>query len=478
MEDKDIYDFDKENPVSSPISHLPPEILSRIFIFCLPDNEFPSMSSKVPPILLCQVCAAWREISLGTPQLWSSFRIFGYHSWEFKRQRFLQWLERSGALPLSFEISATDLDMKDYLHNHDFVVDKICSRPDRWRHVNLHAAGILLSFPSLDKLSNALRSAGSLEFLRLVAYNSPNILDLSNLHGLKELHLASGSHTVSFNVSTNHFRYLHTVTLETYASMSRILPLLEGTRYIKHLDIRIHECAPFNSKTCMVELLHLECLNCTFDCSPVGLGHMRPIWGMFFGQLHVPNLHHVYVEVARYSSGDFSVDMELLSQCLSASQHSLVSFGMRYTLFSPQRSIIESLVDCLECLPNLRRLKVGFSLKAQSIDTLLVLALTLRGRPENPYKNLCPLLEEVEFRRCRLASMDDIVQMIGSRAPSQDDTSGVDGGPGTLRRIFIETVDEDQYQDVSDFGKLPFENVKFEVVSGRRGRLEQVRRDG
>ncbi|KAJ7868299.1 hypothetical protein B0H13DRAFT_1511581, partial [Mycena leptocephala] len=53
---------------------LPPEILALIFIQCLPDHVFPSLSTA--PLLLCGICHRWREVVLSTPNLWSSISLY------------------------------------------------------------------------------------------------------------------------------------------------------------------------------------------------------------------------------------------------------------------------------------------------------------------------------------------------------------------------------------------------------------------
>ncbi|KAF9458840.1 hypothetical protein BDZ94DRAFT_1123845, partial [Collybia nuda] len=55
----------------SPHKHLPPEVLSTIFVFCT-DNQptsLPSCHSGLPWVLL-QVCSRWRQIALAEHRLW------------------------------------------------------------------------------------------------------------------------------------------------------------------------------------------------------------------------------------------------------------------------------------------------------------------------------------------------------------------------------------------------------------------------
>ncbi|KAJ7633665.1 hypothetical protein DFH06DRAFT_1139997 [Mycena polygramma] len=60
-----------------PVLTLPPEILSAIFVECLPTQERRALPSPVtPPLSLAQVCRHWRSIALSTCELWSTVDLF------------------------------------------------------------------------------------------------------------------------------------------------------------------------------------------------------------------------------------------------------------------------------------------------------------------------------------------------------------------------------------------------------------------
>ena len=81
------------------IKSLPPELLSQIFISCLPEN--PCFSPLFSPLLLTQVCHYWRVVALETHELWSTIMIRNH---AMKRRDILSlldlWLKRSGTRPL------------------------------------------------------------------------------------------------------------------------------------------------------------------------------------------------------------------------------------------------------------------------------------------------------------------------------------------------------------------------------------------
>jgi F-box-like len=100
------YDLKRKiNRFHSPIvRQLPPDVISTVFEFCLPDfadfQRFPFNVDLCSPLSLGAICSYWREIAWSTPRLWSSLVVFP------KRHTAIvqEWLARSGQLPLSIRI--------------------------------------------------------------------------------------------------------------------------------------------------------------------------------------------------------------------------------------------------------------------------------------------------------------------------------------------------------------------------------------
>ncbi|KAG2345975.1 hypothetical protein BDR05DRAFT_98637, partial [Suillus weaverae] len=59
----------------SPLWRLPFEVLSHIFVHCLPEDKYLSPASKLAPVLLTRICRQWREVAVGTPSLWCSLSV-------------------------------------------------------------------------------------------------------------------------------------------------------------------------------------------------------------------------------------------------------------------------------------------------------------------------------------------------------------------------------------------------------------------
>ena len=90
------------------IRRLPPEILSGIFVQCLPPETLTEPDARAAPLLLMRVCRGWREVAHGTPRLWCSLSV--------RPSRFLgpqqpkdlvfyhHWLSRARGCPLSLAV--------------------------------------------------------------------------------------------------------------------------------------------------------------------------------------------------------------------------------------------------------------------------------------------------------------------------------------------------------------------------------------
>jgi hypothetical protein len=96
-------------PYRALISHprrLPVDILREIFIACLPANRNAVMSAWEAPLLLGRICSAWRTIALSTPRLWASLHapLDYIVETEPRRLAVIEWLQRSGAAPLSLSV--------------------------------------------------------------------------------------------------------------------------------------------------------------------------------------------------------------------------------------------------------------------------------------------------------------------------------------------------------------------------------------
>ncbi|KAJ6497637.1 hypothetical protein C8R45DRAFT_983675 [Mycena sanguinolenta] len=137
---------------------IPVEVLEVIFCFCLPE-DYVEPSRLLAPLLLCQICSAWRKVALVTPLLWNSLSL------HLSRRRgawkeFLQcWLGRSARSPLSISFEGT----QDIQYFNDHVVKVLLPFAPRWRHLKLDVGSSAMmrllndSMPMLETLEINVR---------------------------------------------------------------------------------------------------------------------------------------------------------------------------------------------------------------------------------------------------------------------------------------------------------------------------------
>ncbi|KAK7062159.1 F-box domain-containing protein [Favolaschia claudopus] len=147
---------DLQNQLQSivyPILTLPPEITAEIFFHCLHNEPKDTIISNAAPLLLTQVCSAWREIAVTTPTLWQTFAVELNSPHELpKLSQIAQlWFKRAKKCPLSIRMRG------ELVANDTFLIFmKVLRRHSRDIHsLELHLdAGDIKAMDSL--LPNAL----------------------------------------------------------------------------------------------------------------------------------------------------------------------------------------------------------------------------------------------------------------------------------------------------------------------------------
>ncbi|KAG1774385.1 hypothetical protein EV702DRAFT_930338, partial [Suillus placidus] len=83
----------------------PTEVLSHIFVYCLPEDECLSPASRLALILLTRICRRWKEVIVGMPSLWCSLRLEVEHDdWQRRVFCYEAWLKRTLGRPLSLAL--------------------------------------------------------------------------------------------------------------------------------------------------------------------------------------------------------------------------------------------------------------------------------------------------------------------------------------------------------------------------------------
>ena len=142
------------------IQDLPPEIVTQFFLAVLPrpteQDWGPRISRSHPAVILSHVCHAWRELALGTPQLWASMHIetprvkdsqkYSLDEWRTLDSQLNEsteaWVHRSRSFPLTIAF-----DIHEYRIPYDgtpfsstytgAIMRTIFQQSKRWRRVTV-----------------------------------------------------------------------------------------------------------------------------------------------------------------------------------------------------------------------------------------------------------------------------------------------------------------------------------------------------
>ncbi|KAJ6468684.1 hypothetical protein C8R47DRAFT_1151337 [Mycena vitilis] len=115
-----------------PVLTLPNELVCEIFMRVLPPYpDFPQLIGRFSPTPLTQICRRWRDIALGTAELWSALSSFDDTQEDWELHIFELWLKRSRHCPLSIRLGSSDTWASDEL------VGAIVPHRARWDYLKL-----------------------------------------------------------------------------------------------------------------------------------------------------------------------------------------------------------------------------------------------------------------------------------------------------------------------------------------------------
>ncbi|KIK66577.1 hypothetical protein GYMLUDRAFT_37736 [Collybiopsis luxurians FD-317 M1] len=226
----------------SPIRRLPLEILSEIFVHCLPKKKFIRPSPHEPPLLLTQICRRWRDVAISTSKLWSSILITVTERCHPDISLVQTFMDRSAMHPLSFRIneSLADADFTGSLHSEVFGL--LWASHVRWKDIQLDyrdwrmpessLAKIVQTPPSLETLSlhreywdsealDPLRRLSHAPHLRKISWSGvlkgyPNPADIMPLESLQKLSLDHTLTKADFMQNLRRSTQLVSCTLSVY----------------------------------------------------------------------------------------------------------------------------------------------------------------------------------------------------------------------------------------------------------------------
>ena len=355
------YDLKRKiNRFHSPIVRLlPPDVMSTIFEFCLPDFTDRQVSQFTKedlfiPLFLGAICSYWRDIAWSTPSLWSSLVVTDKYISHVAAGIAQEWLVRSGQLPLSIRIYSEHLE-------HEVVsalADIVNQYSNRWSNLDLHIPDFCYRY-----FHGTDNHAPNLKVIRF--YSSKNTKGLNFQLTCPRLERASLTcfPVDGINIQWDNLTHL---TIKFMFIDERFLVILRKTPRL--VFCKVEGCwSQYGGQTIAPVLTSLRTLRLMYSSFVED----------FLNHLIAPHLEE-------FSSLDcHNSSTEVIASFLRRSSCSLRSFTM---IFSIRPPYFESFMNFLQSMPSLNTLSI------RSINTYSESATSEDYDPRNLFQLLAKVL--------------------------------------------------------------------------------------
>ncbi|KAJ7270040.1 hypothetical protein B0H12DRAFT_1094154 [Mycena haematopus] len=319
---------------------IPVEVLEVIFRFCLPqDVDYIKPDRFQAPLLLCQICSAWRRVALVTPLLWCSLSLHlnrRPRAWK----EFLQcWLGRSAQSPISISFEGERDHHNQYFHDH--ILGTLLFRfAQRWKRLRLDVESSAMakllnsSMPMLETLEISTRGFSGL-------YISST--DVPRLRSLTLL----GDKTDPMRIHVPWARLTQFNAEKLPLDLDKCFPLLEKCRNLTHCAIRLSSVSAISvSQAQRILPVSMPRLRILVVIGPI---HTHAVT-VFFANVDLPILDTLKL-----------VNEQHEAFCLGP-QSSVVALARRSNLRSlwlTGGKPLDGLFDTVVAIPSLREVVIG-----------------------------------------------------------------------------------------------------------------------
>jgi hypothetical protein len=376
----------KLNRLDSPmINLLPPEIISLIFTFCVPDfNDYDPETfvrgDPPVPFLLGAVCRSWRSIAWSTPMLWSCLSLhLSSQDLTILVDLMKEWLRRSGELPLSVRLSCDPVsgDRGDAIHRtgQPYIFQMIRTISDDYRH-RLHALDLRIPATYFEGF-HMLQSDSILESLYIDPpdgqSDSEHTLELGFTPRLRRLHLSS-VYLKCVQIQWSNITHVHAYAfyVDECLEILRRAPQLVWCKF----PLMISGTAPYPEPEEPLIVPSLKFLHISRE--------KRVSLTVFINKLILPSLEELF-----YRASDDATEWELLISLLTRSACPLNSLTLHDAFIISELDLIR----LVQKAPRLRKLSISSKENRPALltDRLLSLMSTRDQGRENEF------LSELEF---------------------------------------------------------------------------------
>jgi uncharacterized small protein (DUF1192 family) len=398
---------------------MPRDVVEEIFIHCLPADRNAAMSASEAPVLLGRICSAWRQISMSTPQLWSSLHfpfpkidLLMSHEFDLLKRRIevaKGWLNRSGSRPLSLSFWApnTRFMFMERVGVEQAIMELMeifTAHSRQWKSIDIALPDFTL-LPSVSTLTEAdfpmLRKV-ELEIWTLESGEEFPAIPMLRTQSIRVIGLAS---QISPSSYAAHWAQLTELSLHRNLGVEfswlDALDVLHQTRNLRKCSLKLDseptDVQPLPPQQNFIILPFLESLF-VYEWGRSDLTN-------FFNPLVMPHLKSFALFI--YDSSPVHIPFKSL--CTSSNK--LESIQLRLHQFW-----LEEFTDCLALLPSIKGL---YLMDADLLPDDLSIGL-MKPLTETDGQCLCPCLEDIILVRCQGLTDQMLLSFLQARAHSEE----------------------------------------------------------
>ena len=385
----------------SPIRRLPVELLTEIFMHCLPRKKFILPSDADSPLRLMQVCTLWWKVCTTSPQLWTSIEILLPAAQDTSAQvKMLEslssaktalletWVSRSGNLPLSLSIQNKLLSVQGIQR----LLSK-CAR--RLQHIKILV-------PNKERC-----------MLEDCEYTQLTSLEIQSPLGLQHVSVDNLSNILTRTPSLQQFTWVN-VSTPVFRPPSLMLHWPTITHLTLNATITLKHCIHILSmvvNATTIEFRDVSGFPPVPDCPDINLPYLSRLTlgsrhdiSRVFEVLTLPRLTHLSLVFLTWPHA-------AITGFFRRSRCPLQSLDLIFTLLQE-----EYLTECLEIVQGTLT-----QLTVQMYKTPIVTdALLDRLTPTPAGDVLCPRLQELSLYHCIGCSPGRLASMVRARLPPGD----------------------------------------------------------
>jgi len=434
----------------TPIRRMPDDILSEIFLWCLPDKHNAVMSASEAPLLLGRVCSRWRYVAYRTPRLWATLHIplpippspnilLSNQSLQFQQvseafeekyqnhcQAIREWFARSGSRPLSISFNPKE-SFPSTTSNEQIrkYFDLILEYSHRWRdlEISITAAEFSTFLASISSNAVPLLESLHLKFFRRNmqpdAWQCSGLLNAPKLRVLQVSQFPCRPSTLNVDWS----RLTHLIIADSGATLrNRNLNLTEAQRIFVQCKHLVH---------CSIDIMDVPDATCD-SSEPISLPHLVSLdvvdgakgLSTLFRNLYVPALRSISYHTTLWPTT--RTQQSPLFVLLSGTNGQITSFSTDIHLFTYQEVLeIFNSMPLLKSFSN-RRSRFGHSREQSRMrgcpiyKDVMKAVLDLLSPSPDGRSCLCPRLLNIDLSDSLYLKEEDALHFLRARLGASD----------------------------------------------------------